>query len=66
MNLSKNVRYSSKYPEFKLCEVEKTQSGRVLVPNLSNYELLEEEKIYSSWQNIEFSNNLLEFFGKFA
>ena len=31
------------------------------MPNLLNYELLDEEKIYSSWQNIEFSNNLLDF-----
>ena len=36
------------------------------MPNLSNYELLGEEKIDSSWRNIEFSNYLLEFFGKFA
>jgi len=32
------------------------------VPNLSNYELFVEEKIDSSWQNIEFSNYLLEAF----
>ena len=29
--------------------------------NLSTYELFGEEKIDSSWQNIEFSNYLLEF-----
>ena len=34
------------------------------MPNLSNYELLAEEKIDSSWRNIEFLNNLLEFFWK--
>ena len=32
------------------------------MPNLSTYELFGEEKIDSSWQNIEFSNYLLEFF----
>jgi len=31
------------------------------MPNLSNYELLGEENIDSSWRNIEFSNYLLEF-----
>ena len=30
--------------------------------NLSTYELFGEEKIDSSWQNIEFSNYQLEFF----
>ena len=29
--------------------------------NLSNYELLGEEKIDTSWQSVEFSNYLLEF-----
>ena len=34
------------------------------MPNLSNYELFGEEKIDSSWLNIEFLNYLLEFFVK--
>ena len=68
MNLSKSVRYSSKYPKFNVL-VEKTQSERNLVPNLLNYQLLEEEKIILvgkilSFQIIclSFLENLLEFF----
>ena len=34
--------------------------------NLLNNELFGEKKFVSSWQNIEFLNFLLEFFGNFA
>lgn len=40
--------------------------GRFFWTNLSNYELWGEGKIDTSWRNIEFSNYLLEFFGKLA
>ena len=47
-------------------KVKYTNLGLDELPNLSNYELLGEEKMDSSWRNIKYLKYLLEFFGKFA